>query len=109
MIHRVPYGVASWAGLFLSALRSFSAPSECPDRAAFESALDARLASAAATPDAELMLDVSIARDRAGDLRGRLDIARGSKSFEPRALVGSDCAELVDALALIAAVALESA
>jgi hypothetical protein len=88
----------------------FSAPPQCPDRAAFLAAIHAR------TPRPHLVEDddgsaisLRVAIETAGDLSasGRLELREPDGTEETRSVTSRTCAEVTDALALVAAVMLD--
>jgi len=88
-----------------SARLSYSAPEGCPAEAAFVSALEARGASLEHAGDARLF-EVRIER-AAGGFSGSFQVGEGSEASGLRRVHGSTCAEVSDALAVVAAIALE--
>jgi hypothetical protein len=88
---------------------SFSAPAGCPDRDAFVTAVQGYTDKAHFEQDGEVKraFVVTIQRD-AGKLQGNLEIVRGEEQ-SARTVSAVDCAELVDALALMTALAIDPA
>jgi hypothetical protein len=79
---------------------SYDAPGGCPKADAFEQALQARTQD---TRDVRIVVRI----DRNGDdFAGRVDVSSGSAS-RSRSLTATSCSELVDALALSAALSIE--
>jgi hypothetical protein len=88
-----------------SARLSYSAPEGCPAEAAFVSALQARGASLEHAGEAKFF-EVRIERG-AGGFSGSFQVGEGSEASGARLVHGSTCAEVSDALAVVAAIALE--
>lgn len=97
--------LTSSAARAASARLSYSAPEGCPGEAAFVSALAARGASLERAVEAKLF-EVRIERV-AGGFSGRFQVGEGSQASGARRVHGSSCAEVSDALAVVAAIALE--
>ncbi|HEU4578432.1 MAG TPA: hypothetical protein VFS67_09265 [Polyangiaceae bacterium] len=108
-------GSVLWAGAIVlsssaaeaaSARLSYSAPEGCPGETAFVSALTARGASLERAGEARLF-EVRIEHNANG-FSGSFQIGEGSEASGARRVHGSTCAEVSDALAVVAAIALES-
>lgn len=88
---------------------SFSAPAGCPDRDAFVATVQGYTDKAHFEQDGEAKraFVVSIQSD-AGKLQGNLEIVQGEEQSS-RTVSAADCGELVDALALMTALAIDPA
>jgi hypothetical protein len=87
---------------------SFAGPKNCPDRAEFVSEIQRR--SRIAVPvgpgqQPEVVANVTLAQDGTG-FRGHLELTTGTK-FKERKLKSDTCAEVVSALALVTALAID--
>lgn len=86
---------------------SFSAPEDCQDRAAFIARVGAYTAKAHFTDDASgRLFAVSIAAASAEQLIGNLEIVSATERAT-RTVTGKTCPELLDALALMTALAID--
>ena len=97
--------LSSSAAQAASARLSYSAPEGCPAEAAFVAALESRGAALERAPEARLV-EVRIARAASG-FAGSLQIGEGSEASGARQVHGGTCAEVSDALAVVAAIALQ--
>lgn len=109
--------VLLWAGVALAeeseplALR-YDAAAECPDSRVFFGQIAARTTRVRAPKDGETAraLHVRLARAAAGTgFIGHLHFEDGSKSTSPRVVEGASCAEVAEALGLVAALAVDPA
>jgi hypothetical protein len=85
----------------------YEASPSCPDRSAFVSAIRARTNewSEAETASRKFIVHVALGDDRQS--RGTLVIANGGKTGAPRVVDATTCAEAVQALSFIAALAID--
>jgi hypothetical protein len=90
-----------------SARLSYSAPEGCPAEGAFVAAVEARGASLERAGQARVF-DVRI-EHAPGGFSGSFQVGEGSDASGARRVHGSSCAEVSDALAVVAAIALEGA
>ncbi len=97
--------LSSSAAQAASARLSYVAPEGCPTEAAFVSAVEARGASLERAAEATLF-GVRIERG-SGGFSGSFQVGEGSEASGARRVHGSTCAEVSDALAVVAAIALE--
>lgn len=84
---------------------TYDAPAGCPDRAAFVTAIEQRTGAIQTDDAAPLSVEVSIEAKSDGKATGKLRIADEA----PRVASADSCREVVDALAVIAALAIEAA
>ncbi|MBX3209649.1 MAG: hypothetical protein KF764_31740 [Labilithrix sp.] len=90
---------------------AYEAPEGCPDRAAFVSAVLARTSRPRLVEDERdgdaVVVRVAIASAGAESASGRLDLREPDGTEETRRVVSRTCAEVANALALVAAVMLD--
>jgi hypothetical protein len=86
----------------------WSAPPACPEQSRFESEVRARTSNAtfAEAPSGERLFDVALVANE-GRFIGRLQIQEGSEPPATRTFEGDTCAEVVSALALVTALAID--
>lgn len=84
----------------------YEAPADCPDRNAFEARMRAR--SQRPKHNAHREFEVELSRGEGGVV-GSIAVREADGSVTRRRIAAADCEEAVDALALIAALALDSA
>jgi hypothetical protein len=86
----------------------YEAPAECPDEGAFVGEVRARTSRArlAAAGERARSFEVAVAR-RGGRFQGRLDVREPSGAASRREVSGASCAEVVSALALVTALAVD--
>jgi hypothetical protein len=87
-------------------LREYRVAPGCPDAATFSARVAERQSSLGLSAPAPVNLRLSITQSAATAFSGTLDVADGS-AVTRRTVAGKDCDEVVVALALIAAIALE--
>ncbi|MBV9949455.1 MAG: hypothetical protein JOZ69_21615 [Myxococcales bacterium] len=91
---------------------AYTAPPSCPSASDFATHMRARLqtppGSGPAATDPRRSLDVHIASGNGAEYVGRVWLTRGDRRSATRTLTGHDCGDVVDALALIAALAVRS-
>jgi hypothetical protein len=82
----------------------YRVPPECPDRARWHATLQARLPKGSAAEHVSQRLSIEIRREGAAQYIGTIDAAADAKAREVR---GASCAEVLEALGLIAALGAE--
>ena len=103
----VSIALCSSAAQAAGARLSYSAPEGCPAEAAFLSALEARGASLERAPEGQSFA-VRIER-AAGGFSGSFQLGEGHDASGARQVHGDTCVEVSDALAVVAAIALDGA
>ena len=86
---------------------SYAVPDGCPDEVRFVAGLEARARIVRTTSVAARLFAVAIETDADGHLRGALTVTGTDSTVTRRDVAGATCAELVDALQLVAALAIE--
>src|SRR5690242_4147414 len=85
----------------------YSVPAGCPDQAAFVAAIEARAAVVVGDDGARTFAVTIADAPDGGPVTGSVVITAGDATPTTRELAGATCAETVDALALVVALAIE--
>ena len=90
-----------------SARIRYRAPSDCPSEDAFIAAVAERGGHLETPPSAERRFDITIRKAEVG-FTGSLGVRAEGELSDPREVQGGSCAEVVDALAVVTAIALSA-